>query len=162
MQREHLLVADIVKYLSGLAKLHGEDKTGNLEMSYGLLQVAKALRPYAECPVPELVSAIRRNAATEVDAKLERKPMEPAFPFELDSRLESISQEEIEQVLSDDASTKRQIAELGFRRFGISRSKLERLNLRDARYSVLAALDNEKSLDVISREAVRAGQARTG
>ena len=161
IQREHLLVADIVKYLSGLAKLYGEDKTGNSELSFGLLQVTEALRPYADCPVPELANAIRNNSVTAVNAKSRRKPIEPAFTPELDSRLESISQDEIERILNDDAVTKRQIAELGFRRFGISRSKLERLNLTDARYSVLAALENEKTLDVISQVAQKAGKARS-
>ena len=160
IQREHLLVADIVRYLSGLAKLHGEDKTGNSELSFGLLQVTKALRPYADCPVVELAAAIKNNSVSAVRAKSDRKPEEPAFPPELDSRLESIGQDEIERILNDDAGTKRQIVELGFRRFGISRSKLERLSLKDARYSVRAALENEKTLEVISQEARKAGKAR--
>ena len=157
-----MLVADIVKYLSGLAKLHGEGKTGNSELSFGLLQVTKALRPYADCPVPELASAIKNNSETVFNLKSRRKPIEPPFPPELDSSLESIGQDEIERILNDDSSTKRQIAEIGFRRFGISRSSLERLNKQDALESVRAALENERTLDVISREAVRAGQSRSG
>ena len=161
VEREHLLVSDIIKYLSGLARLHGEDKTGNSELSFGLLQVNRALRPYADCPLPELASAIKNNSAMVANAKSERKPMEPAFPPEIDSSLETISQGEIERILNDDATTKRQIAELGFRRFGISRSKLERLNLKDAIYSVSAALENEKTLDVISQAAKESGKVRS-
>ena len=161
IQGEHLLVADIVRYLSALAKLHEDNTTGNPALSEAMRQVAKALRPYANFPVPELAAAIKSNTATAVRAESGRKPGEPAFPPELDSRLESIGQDEIERILNDDAGTKRQIAELGFRRFGISRSKLERLSLKDARYSVRAALENEKTLEVISQVAKKAGKSRS-
>ena len=160
-QPEPLLVSDVARFLSGLAKLHEDENTGNPELSFGLRQVAQALRPYANFPVPELAAAIKNNSALAVRAKSDRKPGEPAFPPELDSGLESIGQDEIERILNDDAGTKRQIVELGFRRYGISRSKLERLSLKDARYSVRAALENEKTLEVISQEARKAGKARS-
>ena len=75
--------------------------------------------------------------------------------------LESLCQEDVERIIDDGSYTKRQLAELGFRRFGISRSSLIHLRKEDAVNSVRAALRNERTLDVISEMAQRAGRART-
>ena len=155
-QQEPLLVSDVVRYLSGLAKLHEEDKTGNPELSEGLRQVAKALRPYADCPVPELTDAIKKRALSAANSKTASARIESELPPEL----ESIGQDGIARILDDESYTKQQIAELGARRFGISRSKLERISKKDAQDSVRAALEHEKSLDAISREARKGGMAR--
>ena len=151
--QSQLLVSDVVQYLSRLARLHKEDKTGNLELSKGLISVAQALRPYARYPVLELTDAIKKRlpSARGVGA-VSRKGTQI-----LPSTLESIGQEDAERILDDAGYTKQQLAELGFRRFGISRSKLERLPKKDALNSIRAALEHEKSLDVISKEASKGG-----
>ena len=156
-----LLVADVVQYLSGLARLHKEDKTGNLELSKGLRHVAHALRPYADCPVLELADTIKKQTSSVVDSKTTSNRAESVFPPELQSTLESIGQDDIARILGDENCSKRNIVELGARRFGISRSRLERLRKKDARATVRAALDHEKSLDVITVEARRGGKARS-
>ena len=84
----------------------------------------------------------------------------PAISEETAAALESLSHEEVAQILDDPGSAKQLIAELGFRRFGISRPKLERLSKQAARDSVRNALENEKFLAVISREARKSGAAR--
>lgn len=156
-QENQLLVADVVRYLSSLAKLYEEDKTGNPELSKGLRHVAQALRTYADCPTAELTDAIKKKPSSAVKAKTASNKIKPILPPEL----ESIDQEDVERILDDEGYIKQQIVELGGRRFGISRSKLERLPKKDARDSVRAALEHEKSLDVISREARRGGKARS-
>ena len=78
----------------------------------------------------------------------------------LPPELESMGQDAIERILDDEGYTKLQIVELGVQRFGISRSKLDRLNKKDALESVRAALGHEKSLDVISIEARKGANAR--
>ena len=156
---DRLLVKDLVRYLSGLAKLHEEGKTGNPELSRGLRQVAHVLRPFAGYRVAELTDVIsrKRNTSATGSKANSRRPK-----AQLPSELELMSQDDIVKILDDEVYTKQQIAELGFRRFGISRSMLERLRKDDALASVRAALDHEKSLDVIAREARRAGRARAG
>ena len=154
-----LLVKDIVRHLSGLAKLYEEGKTGNPELGKGLRQVAHVLRPFADYPVTELTDIIaRKEMPFLADSRAPSRGPKLVLPTEL----EALSQDDIERILNDDRYTKQQIAELGFRRFGISRSKLESLRKEDARASVRAALNHEKSLDVIAREARKAGKARVG
>ena len=154
---DQLRVADMVEFLVSLAKLYEKDKTGNAELSRGLRSVAHVLHPYADCLVLELADAIKKKAASTDRRKTASARLKPQLP----PTLESIGQADVERILNDEDYTKRQIAELGVRRFGISRSKLERLRKNDARDSVRAALEHEKSLDVISMEARRGGEARS-
>ena len=156
VEENQLCVADMVQYLVRLAKLYEGDKTGNTELSEGLRTVAQALRPYADCLVIELTDAIKRQAPSTAGLKRASTKAKSQLP----PALEAIGQEAIERILGDESYTKQQIAELGYRRFGISRSKLERLRKKDAQDSVRAALEHEESLDVISKEARRVGKER--
>ena len=154
-QSDQVLVSDVIRYLSGLAKLHRSDKTGNTELSNGLLDLGNALRPYATYPVRELADAIKQAQPASERKSLVRKPKATLPP-----NLESLQQDDIEKILTDDSYTKIQIAELGFQRFGISKPMLQRLRKEEARRSVRSALDNERTLDVISEMARKAGKAR--
>ena len=154
-QHTQVLVDDIARYLSGLARLHSEEKTGNPTLSRGLRHLVRALRPYSDSPISELSVALARKVdPSNVKAAPRRRHVT------LPAELESLGQSEIERILEDERYTKQQVAELGSRRFGISRSKLERLRKVDALQSVRAALEHELSLDVISEEARKGGMAR--
>ena len=157
LEDNQLLVGDMVQYLLNLARLYDKNKTGNAKLSEGLRSVAHALRPYADCMVLELTDSIKRKAPSPGRRRTVSTKAKPQLP----PAMESIGQEDIERILNDGNYTKQQVAELGVRRFGISRSKLERLRKEDARDSVRAALEHEKSLDVISMEARRGGKARS-
>ena len=151
-----ILVGDVAQYLSGLAKLHRQDKTGNIDLSNGLQELSNALRPYANYPIAELSNAIMAKTAPQSVPKTAPRKAK----VELPSDLQSASQMDVEKMLDNDDYTKQQIAELGFQRFGISKSMLQRLRKEEAKRSVLSALDNERTLDVISQMARKAGKAR--
>ena len=149
-----ILVRDVSHYLSGLAELHDSGKIGNPELSEGLRQIAAALRHYADCPVHELANTIKPQPASRRKATV-RKPKVTLPP-----NLEYLQQDTIDEILAGDDYTKAQIAELGFQRFGISKSMLLHLRKEDAKRSVRSALENERTLDVISKMARKAGKAR--
>ena len=65
------------------------------------------------------------------------------------------------EILNDEKYLKSQIVELGACRFGIPRSKLNRLSRPQATASVRAALDHERSLGAIAEQAKRAGERRS-
>ena len=153
--RDPLLVKDVLKHLSGLAKLYSDAKTGNADMGDGVGHVVKALRPYADSPVSELESAIAKRKRSSMPKATPRKPQ-----AELPLELESLERSEVEAILQDDAYTKRQIAELGYRRFGISQPALARSRREDALMSIRAAMEHELSIEVIGAEAERVGKAR--
>ena len=192
-----LQVDDILQYLSSLAKLHKEKKTGNVKLNQGLNDLVRALRPYAESPISELSDAIasacdaRNVDSASTPALLHSKSHLPLNPglrrndgelngkrfhsresaagksvsgrlrSDLPSDLESLCHEDVERILDDGSYTKKQLAELGFRRFGISRSSLTHLRKEDALKSIKSALENELILGSISEMAQRAGRART-
>ena len=153
-QGEELCVRDIIHYLAGVSRLSDEEKTGNVELSEGLRHLSRALRPYANCLVSELPDALKKAAPFASSTNLVPSRTESMLPRELDS----LGHEDIEVILNDRKYTKGQIIELGVRRFGISRSRLQRLQKESAIEAVRAALDHERALDAISREARR----RTG
>lgn len=156
LQEEQLLVRDIARYLSSLARLNETGKISNPELSDALRQVVDALRLYNSYPVRELAGVLREAKSQ----KRNRGPLGRKPAVTLPSNLDSLEMKEIEDILADEKYTKDQLAELGFRRFGISRAKLMGLRKEDAKNSVRAALENEKSLDVISEMARKAGKAR--
>ena len=192
-----LLVGDILKHLSGLARLHREKKVGNVKLSRGLNDLVRALRPYAESPISELSDAIasacdaRNVDSASTPALLHSESHLPLNPglrrndgglngkrfhsresaagksvsgrlrSDLPSDLESLCHEDVERILDDGSYTKKELAELGFRRFGISRSSLTHLRKEDALKSIKSALENELILGSISEMAQRAGRART-
>lgn len=155
-----LLVSDVAKYLTGLAKLQDSDQTGNPALSAGLRAVAQALRPFAHCLAAELPEAIKRQKVPATGSKVVASEIKTEFPPETTAALESLSLAAVTQILDDPGSAKPLVAELGFRRFGLSRAALKRLSKQAARDAVRSALENERIIEVISREARKSGEAR--
>ena len=156
LRANQLLVKHILTYLSSLAKLNDEAKTGNSELSRALRDLTESLRPFSNHPVSELTTILNGKIPANGFGKHPNN-----VKVTLPSELEDVSQDDVEKILEDGKYTKIQLAELGFRRFGISRAKLVQLSKKDALESVRAALEHEKSLDAISEEARKVGMART-
>ena len=74
--------------------------------------------------------------------------------------LNLLSDKRVDEILKDSSFTKKQLIELGNQRFGITQSKLIRLSKEHVIESIRAALNHERSLGVISREARKAGEKR--
>ena len=67
----------------------------------------------------------------------------------LPNDLKSLSLEDVEGILENDAFTKQQIADLGHKRFGISRSRLIRVRKDHAISEIFSALNEERTMDII-------------
>ena len=156
LRENQLLVKDILTYFSSLAKLNDAEKTGNLELSQALRDLTKSLRRFSNHPVSELTTILHGKVPTNGFGKHPNN-----VKVTLPPELEDVSQDVVEKILEDGRYTKIQVAELGFRRFGISHAKLVHLSKKDALESVRAALGHERSLDAISQEARKGGMARS-
>ena len=150
-----VLVRDVSQYLSGLARINESGKTGNPVLSESLRHIVRALHPYSDCPVHELARTLKGARSATY-----RKPSVRKTKASLPPDLESLRLEDIEEILNDDGYTKAQLAELGCRRLGIPPSSLQKLRKADGLSSIRAAIEHEKSLDVISRQAQKSGEAR--
>ena len=154
--RAPLLVEDVVRYLLRLASLEQDPRTGNVELSDGLHELVGVLKRYSQLPITELAAAV-----TKPGRKKEESNPGKRVKLELPSNLESLSAEGIERILANRGFTKLQLIDLGAQRFGISRSRLLRLGRDQVVDAVQAAVNHEKSIEIISEEARRGGVKRS-
>ena len=147
-----LLVAQIVKYLSTLGKLHEELGTASPVFSSALKEIANRLKPYSQNPLSELPSVFDNNL------KIGRKSpsKDKGASFDLPGDLGSLKPDDIESIISNPNLIKSQLVALGTIRLGIAKSKLKRLGRREIIESITAAVNHEQSLSIIS-EPVRIG-----
>ena len=90
-----LMVDDLIEYLSRLARLNRGHRTGNQELSDGLQQLARALRPHAGRTISEFADQIRKMPGrSHATASKQKATLPPS--------IESLSQEEIETMLNCD------------------------------------------------------------
>ena len=151
-----LLVGDMLRYLSRLADMQRDARTGNPSVGDGLRRLVKALQPHRARTVEDLPALLSSIGSSR---SLKPRPKKTQVP--LPENLAALECDEVERVLGDEKYLKSQIVELGASRFSISRSKLTKLPKPDAIASIRAALDHERSLAAISNQAHIAGQRRT-
>ena len=171
-------------YLSRLAdeaqmKLAENCEPDEAEYSRWQMRLVDTLQPYSDVPFSELEHILNRETKPN-------RSMEASRPFEQHSEhsnrssrrtksatekrrspkailphdLESLDQDGVEEILENTNYTKFQLAELGFRRFGISRPSLIRSRKDEAVMSIRTAIKNERALEIISQVAGDAAKER--
>lgn len=150
-----IVVGDLLRYLTGLADLQRDSRTGNAALADAIRSLVGALRPYRSNSVLDLSKLLADPDTRKVARRAPRKPA-----VELPPGLTTLAKSVVEGVLADDRYSKGQLADMGFQRFGISRSKLCRLPKADAVEAIRSALEHERSLEAISRQAEVAGRRR--
>ena len=154
-QEHSLLISDLARYLSRLATLLRDPRTGNTDLSDGLRELVGALRRHSQRPIHELPDIMEGiGSKTRKQSAIQPKAALP-------SDLQTLSVEEVDAILANHVYTKLQLIELGAKRFGIPQSKLTALNKDGVRESIRSALNHERSLGTISQEARRGGQQRS-
>ena len=151
-----IVVGDILRCLSALADMQRDARTGNAAFADAIRIFADALKPHRSRPVPDLIELLAGLSAPKAPEPAQRKP-----PVELPSDLTTLPALAVEHVLADDRYLKSQLAELGFQRFGISRSRLCRLTKRAAVEAIRTALEHECSLNAIGQQARIAAKRRS-
>lgn len=151
-----IVVGDILRCLSAVADMQRDARTGNAAFADAIRIFADALKPHRARPVPDLIELLAGLSARKVPEPVSRR-----VPVELPSGLTTLPGSAVERVLADDRYLKSQLAELGFQRFGISRSRLCRLNKTAAVDAIRGALEHERSLDAIGRQAQVAAKRRS-
>ena len=151
-----IVVGDILRCLSALVEMQRDARTGNAAFAHAIRIFADALKPHRSRPVSDLIELIAGLGDPKVPGAAQRKP-----PVELPSDLTTLQESAVERVLADDRYLKSQLAELGFQRFGISRSRLCRLTKTAAVEAIRGALEHERSLDAIGQQAQLAAKRRS-
>lgn len=156
--QNEILVKDLIRYLTGLAKLNADEKTGNLQLAAGLRDLTKSLRPFSNRFITELPDCLAPKEEHSADRRLTSSTKDKV---DLPTGLDGISHDAVERIPTDRRYTTSQLAELGFRRYGISKASLARRSKKEAAESIRSTLENERTLDAISEAARKAGQTRT-
>ena len=151
-----VVVGDVLRWFSALSEAQSDARTGNAAFADAIRILTDALRPHRSLPVPDLVKLLGNLSAPNASEPVNRKP-----PLELPPGLATLPESAVERVLTDGRYLKNQLAELGFQRFGIPRSKLCRLTKTAAVEAIRGALEHERSLDAIGQQAQLAAERRS-
>lgn len=155
-QRQELVIYDFVRYLERLENVQNDPRIGNMAIARALRELANALKRHKNVPLCELANVLEIPTSTRHPKRSSKKLKQTLPP-----NIESIEASLVESILGEIQYTKSQLAELGARRFGISRSRLKRLTRDQVIGAVRAAVSHERSLAVISEEARRGGEKRS-
>ena len=139
-----LSVSEVARFLKRLSSFYRDPKTGNPALSDALIELSLALGQSHDLTLTEAVGNSEHFST-------------PRRSLDSD-RLKDVKHEEVKEILSDKATTKADLVDLGAERFAISRSRLKRLKKDQAFEAIWSALRNEESLGIISQEARRGGK----
>ena len=89
-----LRIGDLVKYLSALARIQADSKTGNLELSDALKKLARGLRSHASRPVSQLPEIFVEGTMPQ-EASRSLRVDKPVLPPNLDQ----LSHADVEELL---------------------------------------------------------------
>jgi hypothetical protein len=138
---------ELARFIRRLSFLYRDPIAGNIPLSNSLAELADQLSR----PVPDSNFVTERGELRKRSLSSQKRK---GHFGTLDSRA-------IEKLLQSPTITKMNLIQLGGERFSIPRAKLMKLTLDDAIEAIRAALRNEESLKIISREAERGGTTRS-
>ena len=139
-RRKHITAADVGRYLKHLAALNRDPLTGNVAMSDALNEIAAIL--------------IAAKAAPATGA-LKTFVEQSNFEFEEDFDFQALPLEKVREILARSDLTKSELTTIGTERFGIAKSRMDRVSRDELIKMVQSAIQHEESLDIISEEAQR-------
>jgi len=141
-----LSALEVGRFLKQLSVSMRDGRTGNLMLSQALLDLSNALIG-EKYTLPGVAG---------------RRFIEQGG-FEFDDGLDftNLTTAAIQQALADPELPKAQLIILGTDRFGIARSRMEKLPREEIVKLITAAAQHEESLSLISEEARKGGQTRS-
>ncbi len=141
----------VAQFLDKIADSLKDRRTGNPAMSEALRALAKRLRGGALPLEPQLLG--RQTVHSEAE--------QLSFQDDDDLQFESLTLFQAEEAIRRPEMTKGHLIIIATERFGLARSRLERMPKDELVRAILAALEHERSLNIISEEARRGGADRT-
>lgn len=151
-----LLVEEIRQHLIGWANVLRSERTGNPTLSKELRFLAKILKPHGALTIKALSVLMANVSHSPPTAKAGgARPRK-----ELPKDMKALGCDQVNLILDDEGYLKKQIVDLGATRFGIPRGKLNSLPRQSAIASIRAAMDHERSLAALGRQAQIAGSRR--
>lgn len=139
-RRRHITAADVGRYLKHLAAINRDPLTGNVAMSDALNEIAAIL------------IAAKAAPATKT---LENFTEQRKFDFEEEFDCQTLPLEKVREIIERPDLTKSDLATIGTERFGIAKSRMDRVPREEIVKMIASAMQHEESLNIISEEAKR-------
>lgn len=137
---KRIVAADVGRYLKQLAALNRDSITGNPALSAALLEVSQVLMQGKSVPAGDV---------------LEKHMTQSNFEFEEDIDFDSLTLEKAREIIARSDLRKSDLVIVGTERFGIAKSRLDRMPREEIIKTILSAIQHEESLMIISKEARR-------
>lgn len=154
-ETNEILTKDVVRFLRNFSTALKNGRVGNPGMSSALSDLARALQPYSERPLRDILESLSALGGSG------NQSTRPTSSRLSDLHLPTLSLEMVEELLADDSLTKGDLLILATERFGIPISALNRWSKSEVIESVQTSVRNEQSLKIISEEATRQGLRRS-
>lgn len=139
-RRKHITSADVGRYLKHLAALHRDPLTGNVAMSDALNEIAAILIAAKAEPAAKVLTNFTEQSK---------------FEFEEEFDFQTLPLEKVREILARPDLTKSDLATIGTERFGIAKSRMDRVPRDEIIKMISSAMQHEESLTIISEEAQR-------
>ena len=142
---------ELAVFLSNLARIYRNPKTGNIALSDALFGLSTLVRERSY-PTSTANPEFHIAAYSQVRSSVKGEALE---------QLKALDAAAVERFISDQRKTKAELLDLATARFAISRSRLLKIGIASVREAIRSALLHERSLKIISQEARRGGSQRT-
>ena len=139
-RQKHITSADVGRYLKHLALLNRDPLTGNPALSDALSEISAILIAGKTAP------------ATRI---LEKHVGQNRLSFDEELDFTKLSLEKVRDILSRPDLTRSDLATIGTERFGIAKSRMDRISRDEIVQAISSAMQHEESLAIISEEAKR-------
>jgi len=139
-RRKHITSADVGRYLKHLAVLNRDPLTGNVALSDALQEIAAVLIAAKAAPAKKT---------------LENHLTQNKFDFEDEVDFHTLPLDKVREILARPDLTKSDLATVGSERFGIAKSRMDRIPREEIVKTITSAMEHEESLSIISEEARR-------
>ena len=140
VRKRRITSADVGRYLKHMAAVSRDPLTGNQAMSDALYEISAVL-----------IAGKASPARTVLESHLAQKN----FEFEEDLDLSALPLDRVRDVLGRSDLTKADLTIIGTERFGIAKSRMDRISRDEIIKVIMSAVQHEESLAIISEEAQR-------
>lgn len=143
-----LSAVDVGRYLKKIASLNRDKKTGNPALCSALTKVADYLIETKAGSIEEALAAPTQKALPQFNQEEEPDPS-------------GWTHAEIHERLSDARTTKKTLVSIGHSRLGIPISRLQKMGRDELLRTLMAAVEHEESIEILSNQAELGGTKRT-
>ena len=143
-----LTSGDVGRYLKKLASMQRDRKTGNPALASALSEISDFLIEAKAVSVMEAITGCTPSEQMQLELEVATDPS-------------AWDHDKILQQLSDTETPKKVLLSIGKDRLGMPTARLQKMGREELVKTLIAAVEHEESIEIISKEAMAGGAKRT-